>query len=269
MQPMHGWPSEPCTGGTGPGFPDGCQAAGPAGRNGVQTMMLHRPAASRGLFNFGWLDTAHSFSFGEYRDPNWMGFRSLRVINEDKVAGGAGFPPHPHADMEIVTYLLSGALAHKDSTGGGAIIRPGEAQRMSAGSGIRHSEYNADATETAHFLQIWLIPNQRGIAPGYEQKTLPEVAPGETRLDLIASPEGGEAAVTIHSDAAISRAVIAPGGELTVPIRRGHAWLQVARGSAVANGQALAQGDGLAVKDLAELTLTSADGAEILVFDLD
>lgn len=232
-------------------------------------MMLHRPAADRGSFDFGWLKTAHSFSFGEYRDPRYMGFRALRVINEDEVMGGGGFPPHGHADMEIVTYILSGALEHKDSLGTGAIIRPGEAQRMSAGTGIRHSEFNASATDPVHLLQIWLIPSERGIAPGYEQKTLPVAAEGETRLDRIASPEGGETEVTIRSDAIISRALIAPGGTLAVPVTRGHAWLQVARGSLSANGLALAQGDGLATRDETRLTLTSEAGAEVLVFDLD
>ncbi len=231
-------------------------------------MMLHRPADQRGKFDFGWLDTAHSFSFGDYRDPKFMGFRSLRVINEDKLAGGGGFPTHPHADMEIVTYILDGALEHRDSLGTGEVIRPGDAQRMSAGTGIRHSEFNASATDPVHLLQIWLIPSERGIAPGYEQKTLPVARPGETRLDLIASPDGGPEAVTIRSDATISRALLAPGGSLAVPVTRGHAWLQVARGSLSANGKALAQGDGLATKDIATLDLASADGAEVLVFDL-
>jgi redox-sensitive bicupin YhaK (pirin superfamily) len=229
---------------------------------------LHRPADARGKFNFGWLDTAHSFSFGEYRDPRFMGFRSLRVINEDVVAGGGGFPPHPHADMEIVTYILDGALEHQDSLGTGAVIRPGDAQRMSAGTGIRHSEFNASKTDPVHLLQIWLIPSERGIAPGYEQKTLPVAQPGETRLDRIASPQGGETEVTIRSDAIISRALLAPGGSLEVPVTRGHAWLQVAKGSLNAAGILLKQGDGLAVAEAESLALTSDDGAEVLVFDM-
>ncbi len=231
-------------------------------------MQTLRPAAERGQFDFGWLKTAHSFSFGDYRDPAQMGFRALRVVNEDVVAGGAGFPPHPHADMEIVTYVLSGALEHKDSLDTGAVIRPGEAQRMSAGTGIRHSEFNASKTDPVHLLQIWLLPNQRGIAPGYEQKTLPAVADGETRLDVIASASGGDHAVAIRSDASISRVVLAAGGALTVPVTRGHAWLQVARGNVTANGQALAAGDGLAVTDVATFELVSSKGAEALVFDL-
>lgn len=231
-------------------------------------MLTHRPAAARGKFNFGWLDTAHSFSFGEYRDPAHMGFRSLRVINEDRLAPGGGFPFHAHADMEIVTYILDGALEHKDSLGTGEVIRPGDAQRMSAGTGIRHSEFNASTTNPVHLLQIWLLPSQRGIAPGYEQQTLPAANPGETRLDRIASPEGGAHEVTIRSDAVISRALLAPGGSLTVPITRGHAWLQVARGSLTANDQPLAQGDGLAISDLTSILLTADEAAEVLIFDL-
>ncbi|KAB7646601.1 pirin family protein [Polymorphobacter fuscus] len=230
--------------------------------------MLHRPSDARGKFDFGWLDTAHSFSFGDYRDPRYMGFRSLRVINEDRLAAGGGFPTHGHSDMEIVTYILDGALAHKDSLGTGAVIRPGDAQRMSAGSGIEHSEFNASRTDPVHLLQIWLLPNQRGIAPGYEQKTLPIAAPGDTRLDRIASPDGGAAEVTIHSDATISRALLASGGSLAVPIARGNAWLQVARGGLSVAGQQLAQGDGLAVAEVDSLTLESDEGAEVLVFDL-
>ena len=230
--------------------------------------MLYRPAAARGSFDFGWLDTAHSFSFGDYRDDRFMGFRSLRVINEDKVAPGAGFPTHGHADMEIVTYILEGALEHKDSLGTGEIIRPGDAQRMSAGSGIRHSEFNASKSDPVHLLQIWLIPSERGIAPGYEQKTLPAASAGETRIDTIASPKGGDTAVTIHADASIVRAVVAAGGAIDVPIARGHAWVQVARGALTVAGQPLAQGDGLALVDVATLTLASEVGAEVLVFDL-
>jgi redox-sensitive bicupin YhaK (pirin superfamily) len=231
-------------------------------------MMTHRPAAERGHFNFGWLNTAHSFSFGDYHDPRHMGFRSLRVINEDHLAPGGGFPFHGHADMEIVTYIVDGALEHKDSLGTGEVIRPGDAQRMSAGTGIRHSEFNASNTDPVHLLQIWLLPSQRGIAPGYEQKTLPAAKPGETRLDVIAAPEAGASAVTIRSDAIIQRALLAPGGGVDVPITLGHAWLQVVRGSLTANGQPLAQGDGLAVSDTANLALASGAGAEVLVFDL-
>ena len=229
---------------------------------------LRRKSEDRGRADHGWLKATHSFSFGNYYDPKIMGFRALRVINEDRIAGGGGFPTHPHDNMEIVTYILDGALEHKDSIGSGAVIRPGEAQRMSAGTGIRHSEFNASPTDQVHLLQIWLLPNQQGIAPGYEQKALPAVADGETRLDVVAAPDAPESAVTIHSDASITRAVLAPGGSLSAPVTRGHAWVQVARGSLVVDGHALKQGDGLAVKDAAELALSSDEGAEALVFDL-
>ena len=229
---------------------------------------LHRKSQDRGRADHGWLKATHSFSFGSYHDPKMMGFRGLRVINEDRIAGGGGFPTHAHDNMEIVTYILDGALEHRDSIGSGAVIRPGEAQRMSAGSGIRHSEFNASASDEVHLLQIWLLPNQRGIAPGYEQKALADVAAGESRLDVIAAPDAPQSAVTIHSDASISRAVIAPGGTLAAPITRGHAWVQVARGALVVDGHVLQQGDGLAVKDAAGLALQSDVGAEVLVFDL-
>lgn len=229
---------------------------------------LHRKSEDRGRADHGWLKAAHSFSFGQYHDPNIMGFRALRVINEDRIAGGGGFPTHGHDNMEIVTYILHGALEHRDSIGSGAVIRPGEAQRMSAGSGIRHSEFNASATDPVHLLQIWLLPRQRGIAPGYEQKTLPAVADGESRLDVIAAPDAPGSAVTIHSDASITRAVLAAGGSLTAPVSRGHAWVQVARGALVVDGHRLQQGDGLAVKDTAALALVSDEGAEVLLFDL-
>ncbi len=229
---------------------------------------LHRLSEQRGQADHGWLRAKHSFSFGQYYDPNIMGFRALRVINEDRVAGGGGFPTHAHDNMEIVTYILDGALEHKDSIGSGAVIRPGEAQRMSAGTGIRHSEYNASETDPVHLLQIWLLPNSQGIAPGYEQKTLPTVADGESRLDIVAAPDAPDSAVTIHSDASITRAILAPGGSLSAPITRGHAWVQVAKGELVVDGHELRQGDGLAVKDAAALALSSPSGAEALVFDL-
>ena len=229
---------------------------------------LHRKSEDRVRAHHGWLQATHSFSFGNYYDPKIMGFRALRVINEDRIAGGGGFPTHAHDNMEIVTYILDGALEHRDSIGSGAVIRPGEAQRMSAGTGIRHSEFNASASDEVHLLQIWLKPNSQGIAPGYEQKTLPAVAGGESRLDVIAAPDAAESAVTIYADASITRAVLAPGGALAAPIARGNAWVQVARGSLLVDGHALKQGDGLAVKDAAELALASDEGAEVLVFDL-
>ena len=230
-------------------------------------MITHRPSAARGHANHGWLDSFHSFSFADYHDPAHMGFRSLRVINEDRIAGGGGFPTHAHQDMEIVTYLVDGALEHKDSTGTGAIILPGDAQRMSAGTGIRHSEFNASATAPAHLLQIWLLPNVQGIAPGYEQATLPSVAQGDIRLDTLAAQHGG--AVTVRSDAVIHRATLAAGGHLEVTLTLGgHAWVQVVKGSATLGDLTLVPGDGAAVSGEAALRLASVEGAELLVFDL-
>ena len=232
-------------------------------------MITHRPGNARGHANHGWLDSFHTFSFADYYDPRHMGFRNLRVINEDRIAGGGGFPTHAHRDMEIVTYLVDGALEHKDSTGTGAIILPGDAQRMSAGTGIRHSEFNASKTAPAHLLQIWIEPSKTGIAPGYEQATLPRVADGESSLDLVAGPGGGGTSVHITSDAVIHRATLAAGGSLDVPLAPGrHAWVQAVKGNATVGGVALVPGDGLAVSDETALALTSEDGAELLVFDL-
>ncbi len=232
-------------------------------------MITHRPGSARGHANHGWLDSFHTFSFADYYDPKHMGFRNLRVINEDRIAGGGGFPTHAHRDMEIVTYLVDGALEHKDSTGTGAIILPGDAQRMSAGTGIRHSEFNASTTAPAHLLQIWIEPSKTGIAPGYEQVTLPRVADGDSRLDLVAGPDGGGTSVHITSDAIIHRATLAAGGNLDVPLAPGrHAWVQAVKGNAVVSGTALVPGDGLAVSDETALALSSDEGAELLVFDL-
>jgi quercetin 2,3-dioxygenase len=228
-----------------------------------------RPSADRGHANHGWLDTFHSFSFADYHDPQHMGFRALRVINEDRIAGGGGFPTHAHADMEIVTYIVDGALEHSDSLGTGAVIRPGDAQRMSAGTGIRHSEFNASKTEPVHLLQIWIHPDARGVAPGYEQAALPPVAPGASQLDLVAGPEGGDHAVKLHSDVRLYRATLAGGGSLAVDAAADrNFWVQAVRGEADVAGQRLAPGDGLAVRGTARIDLTSDQGAELLVFDL-
>jgi len=235
----------------------------------AQTITRH-PAQQRFHTRIDWLDSWHSFSFGHHYDPTRAGYRNLRVINDDRITSGAGFPPHGHADMEIVTYVLEGGLAHKDSSGGAGIIRPGDAQRMSAGSGIRHSEYNASDAEGARFLQIWIEPSERGIAPGYEQKALPAPAPGASRADLIASPEGGETAVRLHADARISRLILAPGQPLEIafdPAR--HGWLQIARGSVTALGETLDEGDGLSFTGVPALTLTADTPAEALLFDLE
>jgi redox-sensitive bicupin YhaK (pirin superfamily) len=182
--------------------------------------MLHfRDRSTRGKAEMGWLSSRHTFSFGQYHDPRHMGFRALRVINEDRVIPGAGFPTHSHSDMEIISYVLEGALEHKDSLGTGAVIRPGEIQRMSAGTGVQHSELNASSTEPVHFLQIWVIPEAQGLQPSYEQKALPPVAEGESRLDLIGSRDGREGSVVIHQDVALYRATIAAGGFAPDPAR--------------------------------------------------
>lgn len=228
-------------------------------------MISVRPAAERGHVNFGWLDTRHTFSFGQYYDPRYMGFGALRVINDDRVAPGAGFPMHPHADMEILTYVLEGALEHRDSIGNGAVIRPGEVQRMSAGTGIRHSEFNASQELPVHLLQIWILPERSGLAPGYEQKAI-DVG---DELTLLASRDGRDGSVTIHQDAGVFAARLVPdkpARHRLAPGRR--AWLHVARGDAVLNGIALAAGDGAAVTDESELELGTRSGGEVLLFDL-
>ena len=233
-------------------------------------MLQLRKADDRGPTRMDWLDSRHTFSFGHYRDPRFTGFRDLLVINEDRVAPGGGFAPHAHADMEILSYVVAGALEHKDSLGTGSVIRPGELQRMSAGTGIRHSEYNASQTEPVHFLQIWIVPERKGLPASYEQKSLP--APdGVSRLDLIGSPDGRDGSVTVHQDVAIHRALLPAGGaELILPIGTGRAaWVQMVAGRATINGTAMAAGDGLAITDEpAVLMATGDDDAELLVFDL-
>jgi redox-sensitive bicupin YhaK (pirin superfamily) len=232
-------------------------------------MLAFRDRDARGKADLGWLSSRHTFSFDHYFDPAQMGFRALRVINEDRVVPGAGFPTHGHSDMEIVSYVLEGALEHKDSLGTGAVIRPGELQRMTAGTGVRHSEYNASGNEPVHFLQIWIEPQEAGLPPGYEQIQLPAVAEGETRLDLIGSPDGREGSITIHQDVLLYRAVIAAGGSLTVPLNpERYAWTQVVRGIVTLNGGELREGDGVAVSDSWDLQLASETGAELLLFDL-
>lgn len=231
-------------------------------------MQILRKANERGHADHGWLDSFHTFSFASYHDPAHMGFRSLRVINDDRVAPGMGFPTHPHRDMEILSYVLDGALAHRDSTGTGSVIRPGDVQRMSAGTGVIHSEMNASRTEPVHFLQIWLIPSQDGIPPGYEQRTFPsEERAG--RLRLVASPDGRDGSVTIHSDAVIHAGVLDTGQTAELPLAPGrHAWIHVARGAARVNGQVLGAGDGLALSEERSVRIEGQDAAEVLVFDL-
>ncbi len=232
-------------------------------------MLAFRDRDARGRAELGWLSSRHTFSFGHYFDPAQMGFRALRVINEDRVAPGAGFPMHGHSDMEIISYVLDGALEHKDSLGTGAVVRPGELQRMTAGAGVLHSEYNASGEEPVHFLQIWIEPGETGLQPGYEQIVLPAGAEDETRIDLIGSPDGREISITIHQDVLLYRILIAAGASLTVPLDPGrYAWIQVIRGTCALNGGELREGDGVAVSDTWDLHFTSGTGAEILLFDL-
>jgi quercetin 2,3-dioxygenase len=231
-------------------------------------MINVRRAQERGHFNFGWLDTYHTFSFGDYYDPRFMGFRDLRVINEDWVHPGHGFPTHGHRDMEIVTYVLEGGLEHKDSIGTGSVIRPGEVQRMSAGRGVRHSESNHSESESVHLLQIWIMPDEQGIEPSYEQKNYTDEEK-RNQLRLIASRDGRDGSVRIHQNAAIYAALLEPGQEVKHTLRpQRHAWVQVARGAVTLNGQPLEQSDGAAVSDESSLTIAGREASEILLFDL-
>lgn len=231
-------------------------------------MITVRQAKDRGHFNFGWLDTYHTFSFGDYYDPRFMGFRDLRVINEDRVHPGRGFPTHGHRDMEIITYILEGSLEHKDSIGTGSVIRPGEVQRMSAGSGVRHSEHNHSESEPVHLLQIWIMPNVQNIEPSYEQKTYTDEEK-RGRLRLVASPDGSDSSVKIHQDARVYATLLEPGQEVSHQLdSQRHAWVQVARGAITLNGQALNQGDGAAVNLEQSLKLVGREAAEVLLFDL-
>ena len=231
-------------------------------------MIAVRPAAERGHADHGWLDTRHTFSFASYHDPRHMGFRSLRVINEDRVQPAQGFGTHAHRDMEILTWVLEGALEHKDSMGNGSVIRPGDLQRMSAGTGVTHSEFNPSREAPVHFLQIWLLPRERGLPPGYEQKGFPQEA-RRGLLRLIAAGDGREGAVTIHQDADVWTALLQPGESVRHALALGrYAWLHVARGAVTLNGSTLGAGDGAAVSDEAALEITAAAGAEVLLFDL-
>lgn len=232
-------------------------------------MITVRPAQARGAANFGWLDSRHTFSFGSYYDPSYMGFSTLRVINEDKVSPGMGFGTHGHRDMEIISYVLEGSLEHKDSIGNGSVIRPGDVQRMSAGTGILHSEYNASKSDPVHFLQIWILPEKTGIEPGYEQTHF-AVSDRQNQLRLIGSREGRDGSVTIHQDVNLYAANLGDRATVTYALASGRvAWVQVARGAVTLNGQLLSAGDGAAVTDEETLTLTGeADTAEVLLFDL-
>ncbi len=231
-------------------------------------MITRRLAEERGRGNLGWLDSRHTFSFADYHDPAHMGFRALRVINEDRVQPGRGFGTHSHRDMDIISEVLDGELGHQDSMGTGSVIRPGDVQRMSAGTGVLHSEMNPSPTRPVHFLQIWLIPERHGIPPQYEQKRFaPEDRRG--RLRLIASRDGRQGSITVNQDVDLYAGLFEPGEVARLELRPGrHAWVQVARGEATVNGGILHEGDGAAVSDEAALDLNCRAQAEILVFDL-
>jgi quercetin 2,3-dioxygenase len=231
-------------------------------------MITIRPAAARGHADHGWLDSHHSFSFAEYYDAKHMGFRSLRVINDDRVEAGRGFGMHPHRDMEIVSYVLEGAIQHRDSMGTGSVIRANDVQKMSAGTGVTHSEFNASQSDPVHFLQIWLVPSQRGLAPSYEQKAF---SPADKRahLRLVASPDGREQSLTIHSDALIYAGVFGNTESAELALEPGrHAWAQVVRGKVRVNGQELTEGDGAAISEESSVRVEGLDDGEVLVFDL-
>ncbi len=231
-------------------------------------MLTIRRSHERGHADHGWLDSHHTFSFADYHDPRHMGFRTLRVINEDRVAPGKGFGTHSHRDMEIISYVLDGALEHKDSLGTGSVIRPGDVQRMSAGTGVAHSEFNSSRSEPVHFLQIWILPETRGSAPGYEQKRFePETRSG--RLRLIASRDGREGSVVVHQDIALHAALLAPGQRVTHSFAAGrHGWLQVARGAVTVGDATLQAGDGAAIEQTEQLEIVATEAAELLLFDL-
>ncbi|MBI2468083.1 MAG: pirin family protein [Candidatus Rokubacteria bacterium] len=231
-------------------------------------MITVRQAGERGRTTTPWLDSRHTFSFNRYHDPRHMGFRALRVINDDRVRPGTGFGSHAHRDMEILTYVLEGALEHRDSLGTGSVIRPGEIQRMSAGTGISHSEWNHSTSEPVHFLQIWLEPAEEGLAPSYEQRRF-RAADAPHGFTLVAAGDGRDGAVRIHQDADVFAAWLGPTDRVGCALGSGrHAWVQLARGTATLNGVALGAGDGAAVSGEARLEIASADGAELLLFDL-
>ena len=231
-------------------------------------MINIRKSEDRGHFDLGWLDTYHTFSFDQYYDPAHMHFRSLRVMNEDRVQPSNGFPTHSHRDMEILTYILSGELEHSDSMGNGSVIRPGDVQRMSAGSGVSHSEFNPSGTETVHLLQIWILPERHGLKPSYEEKHFSDEE-RRGRLRLIAANDEREGAVTIHQDAQVYAAVLEAGQAVVHPLKESrHAWLQVARGTITLNEVELKQGDGAGVSRESELRIAAQDRAEVLLFDL-
>jgi len=237
------------------------------GRYGVAMMTL-RKANERGHADHGWLDTYHTFSFAGYYDPEHMGFRSLRVINDDKVAPGAGFGKHPHRDMEIITYVLSGQLEHKDSMGNGRIITPGEVQYMAAGTGVQHSEFNPSEKEPVHLLQIWIVPDKKGAKPNYAEKSFAKAKTG--RLNLVTSKTGRDGSIAINQDAELHVAKLAPGEGVVHTLQPGrHAWVHVAEGELTVNGQRLESGDAAALSDEAQVTLSASKNSQVLLFDLN
>jgi len=231
-------------------------------------MIRIRRAEERGHFDHGWLDTYHTFSFADYYDPEHMSFRALRVINEDRVEPGQGFGMHGHRDMEIVTYILEGALQHRDSLGGGAVLKPGELQRITAGTGVLHSEFNPSTTEPVHLYQIWLLPERKGLVPGYEQRSFPE-AEKQGRWQLVASRDGRNGSLTVHQDVSLYLASLGEGQELSHELAPGrHAWLQVLRGAVALNGHELAAGDAVAISGEKGLAVRAAAPSEVMLFDL-
>ena len=231
-------------------------------------MLTIRQSNQRGHFNHGWLNTYHTFSFDQYYDPRYMGFRSLRVINEDFVASGRGFPKHGHRDMEIITYILEGALKHEDSMGNGSVIQPGDVQRMTAGTGVRHSEFNGSADEPVHLLQIWIIPNADNLPPSYEQKAF-TVDERQNQLRLIASSDGRDGSVTVNQDVSLFASILEAGKSVEHPIdSKRYGWLQVARGAVDVNGEQANQGDGVVIVAESSLTITASKPSEVLLFDL-
>ena len=231
-------------------------------------MLAIRHAEERGTASLGWLNSRHTFSFGHYYDPSFMGFGSLRVINEDEVKPGQGFGTHGHSDMEIISYVLDGALEHKDSMGNGSIIAPGDVQRMTAGTGVRHSEYNASDSDPVHFLQIWILPEKNGLEPGYEQKTF-SVEDKRGQLRLVGSRDGRDGSVTIHQDVDFYAAVLSEGEAVSHALAAARkAWLHVARGAVTVNGERLGAGDGAALTGDQELAIAGLEDTEVLLFDM-
>lgn len=231
-------------------------------------MITIRKSAERGRFDFGWLDTHHTFSFGDYVDRDHMGFRALRVINEDVVSPASGFPQHPHAEMEIITYIVAGALAHRDTSGGEGVIRRGDVQHMSAGTGIEHSEYNASAEESVHLLQIWMRPARRGVEPAYAQRTFPDMEK-RGRLQLLVAPDGRDGSLSLNQDAFLYASILATGQAVQhTPSAGRHAWVQVISGTVEINGVQLNAGDGAAISDERQVTIIARSESEFLLFDL-